>query len=252
MASRSQPTSRLGRGRCLFLLLVVVAASSLLYTNISNFQGFSGGGRGAVGSETATWAIVKNKQEGKSEASSEPSTTQASEICSRFVPSTSTKGITTPPTASSLWRELKHQILNASYFPLEMAPNVAFRGWIDSLFHFYTAERLRRSISNPASTSAVRHILKILSDYPTTKEPLRVLVMGGSVTSGNGCSANPLGLKSGFLECAWSSRLEHLLNHVFFGGERVFQFFNAAVGKNLPQTDFTIEDRLLISLADLS
>jgi hypothetical protein len=164
-----------------------------------------------------------------------PSTGQAIDICARFVPSStsvlSSSAITTPST-SSVWKELKHQILNASYLPLEHAPNVAFRGWIDTLFHFYSAERLRRSISNPASTNAGRHILKILSDYPATKEPLRVLVMGGSVTAGHGCDVNPLGLSGGpkknvaFKDCAWAARLEYLMNHVFFGGERAVQVSN--------------------------
>jgi hypothetical protein len=168
-----------------------------------------------------------------------PSTGQAIDICARFVPSStsvlSSSAITTPST-SSVWKELKHQILNASYLPLEHAPNVAFRGWIDTLFHFYSAERLRRSISNPASTNAGRHILKILSDYPATKEPLRVLVMGGSVTAGHGCDVNPLGLSGGpkknvaFKDCAWAARLEYLMNHVFFGGERAVQVSNVAVG----------------------
>jgi hypothetical protein len=169
----------------------------------------------------------------------EPPAGQVSDICSRFVPSITTAFASSPittPSTSSVWKKLKDQILNASYFPLENAPNVAFRGWIDNLFHFYTAERLRRSISNPASTSAVRHILKILSDFPTTKEPLRVLVMGGSVTAGHGCNANPLDLPGGpsgnrpFAACSWAARLEYLLNHVFFGGERVVQVSNLAVG----------------------
>jgi hypothetical protein len=135
-----------------------------------------------------------------------------------------------------VWKELKHQILNASYLPLKNAPKVAFHGWIDTLFHFYTVERLRRSISNPASTSAVRHILKILSDYPATKEPLRVLVMGGSVTFGQGCDKIPVDLPGGtiikrpFRACTWADRLEYLMNHVFFGGERAVQVSNLAVG----------------------
>jgi hypothetical protein len=208
-----------------FLYLVFFAVPAIFVSGlfIVRFQKLT-----FSGSFTKTTTFVKEGKTG------EPSIGQASDICSRFVPST-TAAITTPST-SSVWKELKHQILNASYLPLENAPNLAFRGWIDKLFHFHAAERLRRSISNPASTSAVRHILKKLSDYPTTKEPLRVLVLGGSVTSGHGCNHNPLDIPGGpkgnkpFQDCAWPARLEYLLNHVFFGGERVFQFFNLAVG----------------------
>jgi hypothetical protein len=177
------------------------------------------------------WAVVATANEGQR---GEPSAGQARDICSRFIPSSTTEFSSTSST-SSVWKELKHQILNASYLPLEHAPNVTFWGWIDTLFHFYATERLRRSISNPASTSTVRHILKILSDYPATKEPLRILVMGGSVTAGVVCKANPLGLPGGpnkghFKDCAWAARLEYLMNHVFFGGERVVQVSNLAVG----------------------
>jgi hypothetical protein len=147
-------------------------------------------------------------------------------LCSRF---------TTPSTAF-LWKQLKDQTLKASYFPGTLADQERFQEWVDQLYSFYTPERLRRSISSRASTSAMRRIVQILSDYPTTMEPLRILVSGGSVAAGNNCGATPPGIpggKSGNVQwepCSWPGRLEHLWNHMFFGGEKFVQVTNMAAG----------------------
>jgi hypothetical protein len=55
------------------------------------------------------------------------------------------------------------------------------------------------------------------------------------VTSGVGCNANPLNITTGpafsrkeFKECTWAARLEHIINHAFFGGEKRVEVFNLA------------------------
>jgi hypothetical protein len=149
-------------------------------------------------------------------------------LCSQF----------TTPSTSLLWKQLKNETLLASYFPdtQNLSKEPKFREWVDQLFSFYTPERLRQSIATRASSSAMRRVIQILSDYPTTKEPLRILVSGGSVTAGHSCGATPHGVPGGsagnnpWEPCSWPVRLEHLWNQILFGGEERIQITNMASG----------------------
>jgi hypothetical protein len=139
--------------------------------------------------------------------------------------------------ASNVWQSFRNELLNASYATQD-TDNERFRPWVTELFDWYTTDRMELSLSFPASSASMRHILKIIDDYPTTKEPLQVLVMGGSVTAGHGCMGNTIGVKdertprgnSPFFPCAWPTRLESLLNTFFFDGEPVVKVTNLAVG----------------------
>jgi hypothetical protein len=140
-------------------------------------------------------------------------------------------------SASNVWQSFRNELLNASYATQD-TDNERFRPWVTGLFDWYTTDRMERSLSFPASSASMRHILKIIDDYPTTKEPLQILVMGGSVTAGHGCMENTIGVEdkrtpkgnSPFFPCAWPTRLELLLNEFLFGGEPVVKVTNLAVG----------------------
>jgi hypothetical protein len=86
-------------------------------------------------------------------------------------------------------------------------------------------------------------IRKRLAD-PANNEPVRIVIMGGSVTAGRDCDVNPLDLPGtnnrGFATrwCSYPARLEHLLNAVLFSSRRtnrqldafpVFEVRNLAV-----------------------
>ncbi len=164
-------------------------------------------------------------------------------------------------STSHIWEKLKPKILNATYFyPSNLSQQLEpknmmqpYQNWIDDIFSFYTADRLRRSIGNPAPPKhmmrlirKIQEIQKYNSDLETSsqddaqKKNLRILVLGGSVTAGHECHLpNFLGLNKkreksiadiAHKECAWAGRLEHLLNGVFFGGDRVVTVDNIASG----------------------
>jgi hypothetical protein len=145
---------------------------------------------------------------------------------------------TLPHTIDQWWYDNREMIIHATaaaasqlHEPHQHAPLVA---WLHSLMDFYTPTRLRRSSVVPAMAPAVQRLLEILNDYPDTHVPLRVWVMGGSVTVGRGCSSNPVGLPAQILKkddpnCAWPRPWETFLNHVLFNQTPMVQVINKAV-----------------------
>jgi hypothetical protein len=132
---------------------------------------------------------------------------------------------------SETWRKLGPSIRKATYYhypsnhPVDYARIGRYRRWVDHLIGFYTAQRLRRSQAYPAQSDSVRTILQVIQKRiqdPRNNDPVRILVMGGSVTTGRDCEINPLRLptsrKFGGTQnwCAYASRLEGLLNSVLF------------------------------------
>ena len=159
-------------------------------------------------------------------------------------------GLESPPT--HVWNHLKGSILNATYFShpeisqTQLETMHTYTQWIDDLYAFYIASRLRRSVANPAPPKFISHLLKLahevraynnaISSTNEKRRTIRVLVLGGSVTSGHGCTwpsatgiPNPRG-DSPSQSCAWPARLESLLNQVLFEGEHIFQVDNIASG----------------------
>jgi hypothetical protein len=70
---------------------------------------------------------------------------------------------------------------------------------------------------------------------PPHEPPLHVLVTGGSVTAGNNCETNPIGLPAAdwrkiVSDCPWPTRLENLFNQVLFDGKQVVKITNLAAG----------------------
>jgi hypothetical protein len=119
---------------------------------------------------------------------------RAHPLCRKLASSSNTSEKWPVMAASHVWQSFRNELLNASYATQD-TENEKFRPWVTELFDWYTTARMERSLSFPASSASMRHILKIIEDYPTTKEPLQVLVMGGSVTAGHGCMDNTIGVK---------------------------------------------------------
>jgi hypothetical protein len=176
--------------------------------------------------------------------------------CSRLLP--------IPPGARSastsmVWSLIKERVLNASYYPpSEHGKSDAFRKYVNTIFAFYSAAKLRRSAAHPAPPNTIRRIVALVDAYKkqlevynhaalkegnstssvSPPEPIRILVLGGSVTKGTNCLASSevwLGRKQGTPEWyyAWPARLEHMLNLIFFGTDAVgggFKVNNYAMG----------------------
>jgi hypothetical protein len=131
-----------------------------------------------------------------------------------------------------LWRSLQHTLLNAT-LSLQPHPVPEFAPWIQRLWTWYNVPCLQRSISVPPSHTDMQRILRILEDFPMTREPLRVLVMGGSVTYGTACHVNHIGQTfppGKERKCAWPKQLEALLQQVLLDGTPMIQLTNLANG----------------------
>eukprot|EP00537_Pseudo-nitzschia_pungens_P012389 CAMPEP_0172394896 /NCGR_PEP_ID=MMETSP1061-20121228/17092_1 /TAXON_ID=37318 /ORGANISM="Pseudo-nitzschia pungens, Strain cf. pungens" /LENGTH=642 /DNA_ID=CAMNT_0013126353 /DNA_START=79 /DNA_END=2004 /DNA_ORIENTATION=- len=160
-------------------------------------------------------------------------------------------GAMTLPTGT-VWTNLHHQILNAtysnipSYETLEGEVLQGYHEWVDTLFSFYKVSNLRRSVMNPAPPKEIVQVLKLANEIKLhnslvsddkDKRSLRVLVMGGSVTLGVGCNW-PEGL--GMVKprywarpgerCMWSAWLEKVVDDVIFEGQKIFKVENIAAG----------------------
>ena len=145
---------------------------------------------------------------------------------------------------SMVWKKLQSAILKASYWPERNANNTAFISWVDELFinHFNSAA-IGKALLQRADPYQVEPILGVISkrlaylennnlDY---SEPLRIFVSGGSVTAGNNCETNPVGLPAAdwrriVSDCPWPIRLQQLFNKVLFEGNDVVRVTNLAAG----------------------
>jgi hypothetical protein len=96
---------------------------------------------------------------------------------------------------------------------------------VDTLFEYYTYERLRKSQAHPAPRESIQQIWQVMEKRlrdPVNNEPVRIAFMGGSVTAGRTCDVNPLYLPDtnhmgkAMEWCAYPSRLQVLLDRVLF------------------------------------
>mmetsp|Transcript_12790 Transcript_12790/g.26120 ORF Transcript_12790/g.26120 Transcript_12790/m.26120 type:complete len:678 (-) Transcript_12790:370-2403(-) len=163
-------------------------------------------------------------------------------------------------STSHVWNKLKHQIVNASYGVLPSFQSLdgtmakEYTRWVDSIFSFYTAPRLRRSVMRPAPPEEIIRIMKLAAeikrhnalvvsdddddgDTTTKKRSLRVLALGGSVTVGVGCQwPDNLGMPKTRHwsipgeKCSWPYHLERILDQVLFEGEEIVTIDNMANG----------------------
>lgn len=140
-------------------------------------------------------------------------------------------GRPSPPhvlNAGNLWMERWEEILAASLFPSAEALDGATKDTYRNLLLDLSPVQLERALVSSPETEQVDRIWKILEDRrtnPATAPPLRILVMGGSVTEGVGC------VQSGAVRgraCNWSVRLQSFVNHLL--GYDAVRIINIAQG----------------------
>jgi len=139
-----------------------------------------------------------------------------------------------PFSASHLWTTHFADILNASQHPLD--PNFVHENWTKSLLASLTPSMLQQGLRTRPSLQALERVLKLIRRRilnPNVSPPLKIAVVGGSVTQGGGCNTPPVQME-GYepmkyaTDCAWPKRLEHLVNTLF--GSDIIKVHNLAVG----------------------
>ena len=163
------------------------------------------------------------------QSSTEKMVTEATGICSHFPRHF---------TAASVWKEHLDTIWNASQNPTkpEYSNSTILK---DILYHVLSPRRLRQGLRvRPSSNhqiAALSRVIEIIETKllnPATAPPLKIAVLGGSVTAGRGCWPAYRGLVN--RDCAWPRRLEHLLNQALFvgnnGKHEIVKVYNMAVG----------------------
>ncbi|KAL7516099.1 hypothetical protein ACHAWX_001155 [Stephanocyclus meneghinianus] len=149
---------------------------------------------------------------------------------------------------NNLWNKLQDEIVRASYWPLRHANNTNFTDWVDSLFQSrFRSFQITKSLGNRPDPHEALRILEIISkrlafldrksrsDDEEEAVSLHILVTGGSVTAGNNCETNPVGLPAAdwrriVSDCPWPIRLQNLFNQVLFDGKSVVSVTNLAAG----------------------
>jgi hypothetical protein len=131
---------------------------------------------------------------------------------------------------SRWWTSNFENILNASRHPND--PNHTYDEWTRAIFTSLSPEMLQRGVRARPSAHSLKHIFDIVHKRfmdPDIFPPLKIAVLGGSVTRGQGCQ-NPILPGSRRLKlnlCAWPSRLERLINTIV--GFQVVKIHNLAV-----------------------
>ncbi len=151
------------------------------------------------------------------------------EICSYFPSS--------PFTASSIWPQYLDRIFHASHNP-DMPPEMSIYNntqeatkMHELLHNILTPSRMRKGLLHMPTLSAsheiVKKVVRIIENRirdPINHPPLRVAVLGGSVTTGRLCRKKGLEDRP----CAWPRRFELLINQ--FIGTEVIEVYNLAIG----------------------
>jgi hypothetical protein len=111
-------------------------------------------------------------------------------------------------------------------------PNYIYKNWTMSLLASLTPEMLQKGIRNHPSAYSLGQILDIVHKRildPGSSPPLKIAVVGGSVTRGEGCQKTFMPGAAQFYPttCAWPARLERLINTL--AGFQMVQVFNLAV-----------------------
>lgn len=150
-------------------------------------------------------------------------------------------------STSIVWQKLQHQIINGSFFPLQLQDSQPYQHWIQTLYKYYTVDKLRRTVAHPASSHTIAKLSSLMQQYTIhnsqhqhlqkfKRKQIRILVLGGSVTAGHDCRwpdwlgndrPNQSNHQIPFHNCAWPARLENLLNTLF--GD-IFHVDNLASG----------------------
>ena len=135
------------------------------------------------------------------------------------------------PSPETIWMENIGAIFRKSKHRRD--PDWDFKEFTALLMNLITPSILKKSIKSHPSRNAIRQVLDIVqrrhdyfvklrphshqapSELVDMPPPLKILVMGGSVSLGVLCNKNPQEIKAGRffrIPCAWPWRLNHLIN----------------------------------------
>jgi len=131
---------------------------------------------------------------------------------------------------SHWWTTHLDDILHASQHPQD--PDDIYRDWTLQLLASLSPEMLQQGVKARPSSQSFKQVAEILYNrilHPDTAPPLKIAVVGGSVTRGQGCNQPilPGSHKLDSALCAWPSRLERLINTL--AGFELVQVSNLAV-----------------------
>lgn len=163
-----------------------------------------------------------------------------------------------PPSANSLWLMFRDRIHASSR--LTKDSTFTQSKMIDELINL-VSPRLVNSVKSVVRdwTRVDEILMKAMERYqfleaenndnelPTSLDappPVRILVMGGSVTRGTNCAISIPGVTR--FDCAWPSRLEQLLNRLFFNDKNIVEVKVVGIGGSNSATGTVIlKDELL-------
>ena len=137
-------------------------------------------------------------------------------------------------SASQVWTSRFLDILAASQHPAD--PKFLHKDWTMSLLASLTPEMLQRGLRTRPYSQAFNSVLELVRQRilnPESSPPVKIAVVGGSVTQGGGCSRPPVEV-DGYEDmkdatgCAWPRRFEHLINTLM--GTEIVKVYNLAVG----------------------
>jgi len=158
---------------------------------------------------------------------------------------------------STLWTELKPRLRAALIKSVAISSrrgsmeekmkslqsNPLVLNWTTQILDVLSIYKLNKSIKVPSNPLVMERVLEVLLKRlhnPDKNPPLRIGIIGGSVTHGTGCGWNSLGLnlKGTRRVCPfpYPERLEHIINYIFMGekysGEKINKR-NVVVVKNM-------------------
>ena len=151
-----------------------------------------------------------------------------------------------------VWERMKSSIMKVSLINTDWTKDIRsiknFTDWVDESMSYFTYSRLQHaSISRPIdqtrSIGRIRSVMNKRMKYPKAAPPLRIVVFGGSVTTGHDCLDNIFDLQARndgksndrggtpaheSKICAWPGRLQDMMDETFGIGVVVVK--NLAVG----------------------
>lgn len=133
-------------------------------------------------------------------------------------------------SASLWWTSHMNDILNASPHPQD--PKGVYRDWTRAILTALSPEMLQKGVRARPYGYAMESVAEKLQHRimnPDDAAPLQIVVVGGSVTHGQGCNQPRLAgsKRCDPTSCAWPSRLERLVNTL--AGMELVQVYNLAV-----------------------
>ena len=136
-------------------------------------------------------------------------------------------------TAAKLWTAYVADILAASKHPDD--PEYSHIEWTKSLLVELSPSAMTKALASYPPPKAVGRILQIIRNRlydPDKHPPLRMAILGGAETEGQGCEVASVDVPKGSIManpmyCSWPYRFEQLVN-TMLGGNKVIEVTNLA------------------------